>query len=240
MEKEKKTPNQLILTLIIGYCKRHLNKEYEQLCTMTFENLLEENPEIFKRGKPEIWAAGIVWAIGRANFLGDKSFKPYASLEDVCHYFHANTSTVGQKAAKTMEMLDINYFNTDFLREGSGMAEFLNNFVVTKDGFIVAQDISENDDEDENEEFDILEDNGTLQNYTLILESGKKISQADLYQLEFLFRTIIGEDEKKIEIKRLNSRKAAVSYLGDWGSIEKLDEKLLHTHFEITDIGINT
>lgn len=33
----------------------------------------------FQRGKIEIWAAAVVYAIGSPNFLFDKSFEPYMS-----------------------------------------------------------------------------------------------------------------------------------------------------------------
>src|SRR5210317_2193233 len=101
-----------IKSLFTSYCKKHLNNDYLSLCNKVFEDLLKEDEHIFKRGKAEIWAASVVWSVGSINFLGDKSFEPYATLADVCSFFNANTSTVGQKASKIKDLLDISIWDS--------------------------------------------------------------------------------------------------------------------------------
>jgi len=114
MQNSVSSKQNEISALVAGFCKNNLDEEYLRLCTDLFNALLEYDQEVFKRGKEEIWAASIVWAIGSVNFLGDKSFEPYSSLSDVCKYFKVSKSTVGQKASKIRDWLDIDFFNEKF------------------------------------------------------------------------------------------------------------------------------
>jgi hypothetical protein len=61
-------------------------------------------------GKLEIWAAGIIHAIGTVNFLFDKSFEPYISVHDICEYFGATQSTTSQKSKVIRDMFKMGYF----------------------------------------------------------------------------------------------------------------------------------
>jgi uncharacterized protein DUF6398 len=47
-----------------------------------------------RSGQPRTWAWGIVYALGRVNFLGDKSFSPYMTTADLCAAFEAGQSTL--------------------------------------------------------------------------------------------------------------------------------------------------
>lgn len=123
MENTAPSKKDKIFILVSGFCKNHLDDEYQRLCTELFNDLLEYDSEVFNRGKEEIWATAIVWAIGSINFLGDKGFEPYASLSDICKYFSANTLTVGQKASKIRDWLDIDLFNEKFQRDDSKISD---------------------------------------------------------------------------------------------------------------------
>ena len=181
-----------IQELFRDYCKSHLDDEYLRLCNKLFDDLLAGDQEIFKRGKENIWAAALVWAIGSVNFLGDKSFDPYASLSDVCEYFSANTSSVGQKASMIRNFLDINVFNPDYQRNDSSIAGFLDNLVMNEYGMIIPRSIAKEKIE---EEVDYEEEEEEPLDYIIILEARRKYSQADIYQLEYLFKTFLEDDE---------------------------------------------
>lgn len=40
-----------------------------------------------KRGKLEIWASAVIYALGQINLLFDKDFEPYSTPDEICDYF---------------------------------------------------------------------------------------------------------------------------------------------------------
>ena len=68
----------------------------------------------YRRGKLEIWASAVIYAIGSINFLFDKSFEPYVTSDQICKYFGAKKSTVSNKASQIKNMFNLSYFNPEF------------------------------------------------------------------------------------------------------------------------------
>ncbi len=225
-----------ISSLVSGFCKNHLDDEYLRLCTELFNDLLENDQEVFKRGKEEIWAAAIVWAIGSVNFLGDKYFKPYASLSDVCMYFNASTSTVGQKAAKIRNWFDIDYFYDKFLREDSEISNFLGNLVMTDDGFVVPIDWLKEEEEEGEFMAEDDEEEELPENYVIIMESGTPVKNADIYQLEHLFNSILEEDEKLQKTELVKNRGLHIYFYGRPAKVLKFEKKLSYRKFKVVDV----
>jgi hypothetical protein len=58
-----------ITAITDAFCARHLDAEYGRLCGMLAAKLARKRPSPLVRGDRRIWAAGIVYAIGRVNFL---------------------------------------------------------------------------------------------------------------------------------------------------------------------------
>ena len=65
-----------ITALTDAFCDARLDEEYRDLCRKLAAALARKRPSPLERGKPEVWACGIVHALGSANFLFDKSFQP--------------------------------------------------------------------------------------------------------------------------------------------------------------------
>jgi len=233
MENTEQSRLNEIQKIFHSYCKKHLDDEYLHLCNTLFNDLLEADEEIFNRGKVSIWAATIVWAIGSVNFLGDKSFDPSASLSDVCNYFKVNTSTVGQKSSKIREWLNIDQFNEDYQREDSPISDLLNSFEMTEDGLIVPHDWLEEESEEEliNEDDDELPDH-----YIIVIDPRTRIKHADLYQLEYLFKTVLSEDEKLEKIEMSEFRKILLHFYGRPAKILLFEKKLSTHKFIISDV----
>ncbi|MBN1387949.1 MAG: hypothetical protein JW965_05845 [Bacteroidales bacterium] len=228
MQKNHNTAADQILTQVNSYCKKFLDKEYTDICSKVFHDLLEENPTVFDRGREGIWAAAIVWAVGSVNFLYDKSFEPYASLADVCIYFNQNKSSVGQKSAKIRKLLNIDQLNPEY-QTSTHLSDFLNSLVVTPDGIIVPSNLFEEDDiekpvSDERKE------------YLLALRSSKSINNAALYQLEYLLKTILPKESRFIEIEKEQARTVLITFFGTMADIETIDDKLKSSGFEIVNI----
>src|SRR5580692_9687874 len=75
-----------------------LNSEYRDLARVMTGALCRKRPSPLTSGQPRTWASGIVYVLGRINFLGDRSFSPYMTTADLCAAFGVGESTVHAKA----------------------------------------------------------------------------------------------------------------------------------------------
>jgi tetratricopeptide (TPR) repeat protein len=97
-----------------AFCDARLDADYKRLCKKIINQMARMRPAPFLRGRPEIWAAGILHALGSVNFLFDKSFEPYVSATEIAQHFGVAPGSASQKAAAVREMFDLNHFNTEF------------------------------------------------------------------------------------------------------------------------------
>src|SRR5712671_898420 len=87
-----------IVGLTDDVCERQLNSEYRDLARSMTGALCRKRPSPLASGQPRTWAGGIVYVLGRINFLGDRSFPPYMTTVDLCAAFGVGESTVHAKA----------------------------------------------------------------------------------------------------------------------------------------------
>lgn len=78
-----------------AFCHEHLNAEYAELCRRLVGALGCRRPSPLAHGKPRIWACGVVYAIGKVNFLIDKTQSPHMSTARLCELFAVGKSTGG-------------------------------------------------------------------------------------------------------------------------------------------------
>ncbi len=97
-----------------AFCDARLNADYKRLCKKLINQMARMRPAPFLRGRLEIWAAGIIHALGSVNFLFDKSFEPYVSASEIAQHFGVAPGSASQKAAAIREMFDLNHFNAEF------------------------------------------------------------------------------------------------------------------------------
>src|SRR5207244_4967729 len=71
-----------LIQMTNGFCESYLDEEYKALCEKLIRKMSRKRVVPFLSGKIEIWAAGVVYALGGINFLFDKSSKPYARSEE--------------------------------------------------------------------------------------------------------------------------------------------------------------
>jgi len=109
---EEKT--QKLIEMTAGFCDEYLDEDYKQLCEKLIRKMSRKRNVPYRSGQIEIWAAAIVYAIGSINFLFDRSFKPYASADDICNYFSTSKSTTSQKAKVIRDMFKLRYWDKDF------------------------------------------------------------------------------------------------------------------------------
>jgi len=102
-----------LVGLTDGFCDAHLNAEYKHLCRKLAEALCQDGSPV-TRGKPEGWAAGIVYALGRVNFLDDPSQTPHMRSAKIAEGFGVSVATMQAKAKVIREGLGLTPFDPDW------------------------------------------------------------------------------------------------------------------------------
>ena len=102
-----------LVGLTDAFCEAHLNAEYKGLCREMAVSVCQKGPPVLK-GKTESWAAGIVYALGRVNFLDDPSQTPHMKSKDIAEGFGVSIATMQAKAKVIREGLDLMPFHPDW------------------------------------------------------------------------------------------------------------------------------
>jgi hypothetical protein len=137
MEKQKILERQQqILDLVGEFCKGKLDNDYFELSKNLTLKLGRKRNVPFITGQPRVWAAAIIHALGSINFLFDKSFEPYITLDELTNFFGTTKSTTVNKSKQIRDMLKFNYYDKEF---SIGKMQIANPFknLVMMDGFIV-------------------------------------------------------------------------------------------------------
>ncbi len=105
-----------IYTKIVGsiddVCDRHLNSEYRDLARAMTAALCRKRPSPLTSGQPRTWACGIVYVLGRINFLSDQSVSPHITTAELCAAFKIGESTVHAKARIIEKAIGARPFDT--------------------------------------------------------------------------------------------------------------------------------
>ena len=106
-----------LIKMVSDFSEDFLDVEFKKLNVKLVEKLSRKREVPFKRGKLEIWASGIVYAIGQLNFLFDDSFEPYCTPDEICNYFKTKKSTTSNKARDIRKMLNLKIGDGEFSTE---------------------------------------------------------------------------------------------------------------------------
>ena len=225
--------NTEIKNLIVQFCKEKLDAEYLRLCELAYDKLIKKDPEIFKKGNTAIWAASIVWAVGSVNFLDDKSFLPYASLTELCDWFATVNSTVGQKASLIRNILKMSQFDKRFMRKDSDFGQFLDKFFMTSNGIIMME---ESEDENSTNEKSVEQEEPSQ--YVLKLTTSAKLTNALVYQLEYLFKKSISTLDQFLKIEIAGPGTIHIYFFGQKSCVNDFSNAIKSTSFIISELTI--
>lgn len=100
-----------IVGLTDDVCDKQLTSEYRNLARAMTGVLCRKRPSPLTSGQPRTWAGGIVYVLGRANFLGDRSFPPHMTTADLCAAFGVGESTLHAKARVIEKTLRVRMFD---------------------------------------------------------------------------------------------------------------------------------
>jgi len=99
-----------------AFCLRHLDEEYAGLCAELAAKLARKQPTPLTRGDRDVWAAGIVYAIGRVNFLSDPSQTPHLRTDELAQLLGVKQTTMANKGRLIMDTLGIGLMDPEFSR----------------------------------------------------------------------------------------------------------------------------
>jgi len=105
-----------ITTIVGGLCTEHLDEEYAQLCRRLTGKLARQRPSPLLRGDRRIWAAGIVYAIGRVNFLSDPDADPHLRSDELARLLGVKQRSMASKGRLIMDTLRISQLDPDWSR----------------------------------------------------------------------------------------------------------------------------
>jgi hypothetical protein len=135
---------KILVELTAGFCDKYLDEDYKQLSENLILKMKRKRNVPFISGKLEIWASAIIYALGRINFLFDKSFEPYVSGDDISNYFGTSKSTTSQKAKFILDTFKMGYYDDEFstthMKERNPFSK-----MAVVNGFIVPMEVLESD-----------------------------------------------------------------------------------------------
>lgn len=107
-----------IIQRLTGVCRDHLDDDYATLGRKLAGALARKRPSPIARGRPEIWVAGILHALGMVNFLFDSSQTPHLRAEELARACGVAPSTMSAKSKLIRELFDMFPFDPDWCLPG--------------------------------------------------------------------------------------------------------------------------
>ena len=103
-----------IAALITPFCDEYLNDEYKALCLRALEKLCRKRPSPLLSGRARTWAGAILYAVGQANFLFDKSQTPHMKASQLAERIGVGSSTLSAKAKELQKMLKLRFYSAEW------------------------------------------------------------------------------------------------------------------------------
>ncbi|MBW2603541.1 MAG: SEC-C domain-containing protein [Deltaproteobacteria bacterium] len=124
----------VIQEMIRAFGQKKLNDMYTDLALKLCEKIGRMRKLSIQRGRQEIWAAAIVYAMARINFLFDPTNEVYITADDICDFFGTKKSTVGNKAGQIQKTCDVWIGDSEI--SNPEIAEMFTSY-ETPEGFII-------------------------------------------------------------------------------------------------------
>ena len=105
-----------VVAITDSVCLAVLDEEYADLARRAVAKLARKRPSPLLRGRRAGWAAGVVYALGQANFLFDPAIGPTATADQLSGAFGVAKTTMGSKARQVRDLLPISPFSPEFQR----------------------------------------------------------------------------------------------------------------------------
>lgn len=89
-----------VADLLEEFCAANLSDEIAVFVQELWQRIGRKRTYHITGGKPEIWAAAVVYVIARLNFLFDKTNEEYLSPDDICGFFSTKKRTIAARASE--------------------------------------------------------------------------------------------------------------------------------------------
>ena len=160
-----------IQEMIRAFGQKKLNDMYTDLALKLCEKIGGMRKLSIQRGRQEIWAAAIVYAVVRINFLFDPTSEVYLTADEICDFFGTNKSTVGNKAGQIQKTCDVWIGDPEF--SNPEIAEMFTSY-ETPEGFTIPAPLLR----DQEITFDPAQPDASFKTKTLSHRSKQKKSDA--------------------------------------------------------------
>ena len=142
-------------------CHAHLDDEYGHIARRLVGRLARKRPSPLARGDARIWAAGVVYAAGRINFLFDPTQTPHLTAKQLAERLGVAQTTMANKAGLINRTLKIGIFEPELtgiaVLEQHPMA-----WIVEVDGLLVDARMLPPELQDEARRLGLIPDLGRL------------------------------------------------------------------------------
>ncbi len=98
---------EAITKLTDAVCREHLTEEYASLARDMAAALCRKRPSPLLQGYVNSWASGILVALGRINWLFDRSQDLHFTIAEISGFFGISQSTGSAKATQIQKALKI-------------------------------------------------------------------------------------------------------------------------------------
>jgi hypothetical protein len=102
-----------LIDIIDEFCAAHLNDEYREVSHQLAADMCQDGSPILK-GKARSWAAGIIWSLGRVNFLSDASFEPTMTQQEFSKGIGVSPATISAKSRDIWNGLELTPLDPDY------------------------------------------------------------------------------------------------------------------------------
>ena len=96
------------------FCRQHLNDEYAELSRKMTAALSRKRPSPLESGRARSWAAGIVYALGRVNFLSDDSIEPHMTMSELFQKIGVSQGNASSKSREIWNRLGLMQLHPDW------------------------------------------------------------------------------------------------------------------------------
>lgn len=97
-------------------CEAVLDTEYQGLARRLVALLARKRPSPLQRGRPEIWAGGVLWALGQVNWLFARNATVHVTGDQLAEAVGAKPKSIAAKATVVSDAADIAEFDPRFTR----------------------------------------------------------------------------------------------------------------------------
>ena len=111
-----------IASMITAFCDQHLDADYKVLCLHALDKLSRKRPFPFIKGRDNMWAAGIVYAIAQNCYLIGNRYdllcgkpKYHFTSDEIAGAFGVSKSSASAKAKAIREQLGIRNDRNEWL-----------------------------------------------------------------------------------------------------------------------------